>query len=105
VPTHNAQHAATRQHRGCCILLMFRHFFEASGMPARHENNMKYFKRLWTVLQIGSDIVPFFHTVRLPFMHCSSPAHHACITRQSQMSTENPGDQARATREGFARAH
>jgi hypothetical protein len=84
---------------------MFRHFFEASGMPARHENNMKYFKRLWTVLQIGSDIVPFFHTVRLPFMHCSSPAHPACITRQSQMSTENPGDQARATREGFARAH
>jgi hypothetical protein len=43
-------------------------------MPARQENNMKYFRRLRTVLQSGSDIVPFFHTACLPFMHCSNPA-------------------------------
>jgi hypothetical protein len=66
----------------CCVLLVFRRFLEASGMPARQGNNLKYFKRLLTGLQIGLDIVPFFHTACLPFMHCGSPTHRRHSHRQ-----------------------
>ncbi len=62
-------------------------------MPARQENNMKYFSRLRTTLRIGSDIVPFFHTARLPFMHCSNPAE----PNEHQRSTRPPpSDRAKA---------
>jgi hypothetical protein len=69
----------------CCILLVFR-LFEASGMPARHGNNMKYFRRLRTALRIGSEIVPFFHTACLPFMQRSSPVE----SNEHQRSTRPP---------------
>jgi hypothetical protein len=42
-------------------------------MPGRQENNMKYFRRLRTLLQIGSDIVALLSYRVLTFYALQQP--------------------------------